>query len=129
MFLNNGVQIDELFGQLTKSGSAVVKEVEIRCLDGYELSCDSVSNLTVEAKHDSDVSYTDIEVSAIDVSSFAGSDETFQLRFTPSSTTGVFSFRFRYAPIAPPPPSYSFVYNDDGDEIYNDDSDLVRTLA
>ena len=98
MFLNNGVQIDELFGQLTKSGSAVVKEVDIRCLDGYELSCDSVSNLTVEAKHDADVGYTNIETTPIDVSAFAGSDETFQLRFTPTSTTGVFGFRFRYGP-------------------------------
>jgi hypothetical protein len=98
MFLNNGVQIDELFGQLTKSGSAVVKEVQIRCLDGYELSCDSVSNLTVEAKHSASGAYTNIEVSAIDVSSFSGSDETFQLRFTPSSSVGTFAFRFRYGP-------------------------------
>lgn len=129
MFLNNGVQIDEIFGQLTKSGSAVVKDVQIRCYDGYELSCESVSNLTVEAKKNADGAYTNIETSAINTDSLAGTDATFQLRFTPSSTTGVFSFRFRYAPTVPPPPSYSFVYNDDGDEIYNDDSDLVRTLA
>ena len=100
MFLNNGVQIDELFGQLIKSGSAVVKEVDIRCLDGYELSCDVVGDLTVEAKHDADVSYTDIETTAYDVSSFAGADETFQLRFTPGSVAGVKGFRFRYGPPA-----------------------------
>ena len=100
MFLNGGVQIDELFGQLIKSGSAVVKEVEIRCLDGYELSCDVVGDLTVEAKHDADVGYTNIETTAYDVSSFAGADETFQLRFTPGSVAGVKAFRFRYGPPA-----------------------------
>lgn len=98
MFLNNGVQIDELFGQLIKSGSAVVKEVQIRCLDGYELSCDSVSNLTVEAKHSASGAYTNIEVTPLSTDAFAGTDATYQLRFTPSSTTGVFSFRFTYQP-------------------------------
>ena len=100
MFLNNGVQIDELFGQLIKSGAAVGKEVEIRCLDGYELSCDVVGDLTVEAKHDLDVGYTNIETTPIDVSSLAGADETFQLRFTPGSVAGVKGFRFRYGPPA-----------------------------
>ncbi len=100
MFLDNGVQTDELFGQLTKSGSAVVVERDIRCYDGYELSCEVVGDLTVEAKHDLDVSYTNIEYTGYDVSSFAGSDETFQLRFTPGSVAGTRAFRFRYGPPA-----------------------------
>ena len=98
MFFKDGSQIDQLAGTLQASGSAVVKEIEIRCYDGYELSCDSVSNMTVEAKHDLSGAYTNIETTPLDLSSFAGSDETFQLRFTPSATTGVFAFRFRNGP-------------------------------
>lgn len=98
MFFEDGSQIDQLAGTLIKSGAAIVKEVEIRCFDGYELSCEVVGNLTVEAKHDLDVSYTNIETTPIDLSPFAGSDETFQLRFTPGAVNGVYAFRFRNGP-------------------------------
>jgi hypothetical protein len=98
MFLDGGVQVDEIFGQLIKSGSAVTIEREIRCYDGYELSCDVVGNITIEAKHDDDVSFTNVAFTPYDVSSLAGADETFQFRFTPGATAGVASFRFRYGP-------------------------------
>lgn len=98
MFLKDGVQIDELFGQLIKSGSAVTKTVSIRCLDGYELSCDSVANLTVEAKHTADGAFTNIETTPLSTDAFAGTDADYVLRFTPTATTGVFSFRFTYQP-------------------------------
>lgn len=100
MFLKDGVQIDELFGQLIKSGSPAVIEREIRCLDGCELSGDVVGDLTVEAKHDLDGAYTNIEYVPYDVSSLAGADETFQLRFTPGSVAGTKAFRLRYGPAA-----------------------------
>lgn len=124
MFYQSNQQIDQLAGTLQASGSAVVVNVQIDCHDGYELSCDSVSNLTVEAKHSGDVGYTNIETTPIDLSSYAGSRETFNLRFTPSSTTGVYSFRFRSGP-AVPPVEYTIVYNDDENEIYNDDEELI----
>ena len=91
-------EADLLELQLDKSGSAVVIERDITCFDGYEISLGSVSGLTVELKHDTDVSYTNIETTPYDVSAYAGTDQTFQFRFTPSSTTGVFSFRFTYQP-------------------------------
>lgn len=98
MFYIDDIQEDTLAANLTASGSAVVQNVKIDCFDGHELSCDSVANLTVEAKHSGDVGYTNIETTPIDLSSYDGTQQTFNLRFTPTSTTGVFSFRFRVGP-------------------------------
>lgn len=124
MFFENGIQVDQLAGTLIKNGSAIVVEREIRCFDGYELSCEVVGDMIVEAKHDLEGSYTNIETTPIDLSPFAGADETFQLRFTPGAVNGVRAFKFRNGP-AVSPPEYSVVYNDDNNEVYNDDDDLV----
>jgi len=98
MFLEDGIQVDTLFGQLIKSGSAVTIERTVRCYDGYELSCETVGDLLVEAKHDAAGAYTAIEVTPIDVSTWAGTDQTFQFRFTPGVTACVRSFRIILAP-------------------------------
>lgn len=98
MFLDNGIQVDTLFGQLIKSGSAVTIERTVRCYDGYGLSCEVVGDLAVELKHDDDVSFMNPETSTYDVSSFAGTDQTFQFRFTPGSVAAVRAFRIVYGP-------------------------------
>lgn len=98
MFFIDGSQIDQLAGTLQASGAAVVKEVEIRCWDGYQLSADVVANFAIEAKHNLSGAYTNIETTPIDLSSWAGTDQTFQLRFTPTATTGVFNFALRNGP-------------------------------
>lgn len=126
MFFENGVQVDELAGTLIKNGSAIVVEREIRCFNGYELSCEVVGDMVVEAKHDLEGSYTNIETTPIDLSPFAGADETFQLRFTPGAVLGVRAFKFRNGPTVVPT-EYSIVYNDSDNEIYNDSEDLVYT--
>jgi hypothetical protein len=125
MFLDGGVQVDEIFGQLIKSGSAVTINRTVRCYDGYLLSCETVGDIAVTAKHNLEVSYTDIEATPIDVSSFAGTDQTFQFRFTPGSVAGVRSFRIRLGP--PASGSEVIVYNGSGDEIYNDSESFVYT--
>lgn len=126
MFYKDGIQNDTLAANLVPGGPAVVDEWEIDCFDGQTLSCDSVANLTIEAKHDLSGAYTNIETTPIDLSSFAGNRETFQLRFTPSSTNGAFAFRFRVGPIIVVP-VYSIVYNDSENEVYNDSENLVYT--
>lgn len=123
MFLEDGAQIDELAGTLFKNGSAIVKEIEVRCYDGYELSSEVIGDLAVEAKHDLEVSYTNIETTPIDLSPFAGADETFQFRFTPGAVKGPKAFKIRNGPVAALVPGA--VYNDSEDPIFNDSEDPV----
>lgn len=126
MFFENGLQIDQLAGSLTNGGSAIVKEVEIRCFDGYELTCEVIGNLTVEAKHDDDVGYTNIEVLPYDLSAFAGTDQPFQLRFTPGAVNGTYSFKFRNGPPVVVVTDTQ-VFNDDEDPVFNDEENFVYT--
>lgn len=98
MFYIDGVQDDSIAVSVPSNGSAVTVDIGIDCFDGHEVSLDAVTSLsTVEMKHSSDVSWTDLESGNYDLSPFQGNRETFQLRFDPS-TAGIDSLRFRVGP-------------------------------
>jgi hypothetical protein len=130
MIYIEGVQDDTMEASFYASSATVTQEIEIDCNDGHTFSLETgaVSGCAVRFKHEDDVSYTDIEAGSYDLSPFAGTRETFLIEFNPSAANAPQRLRFRVGPLVPVV-SYTYVYNDDGDEIYNDDSDLVRTLA
>ncbi len=59
----------------------------IVCKDGYELSSETVSDLTVEARHGSSGGWTNIETGSLDLSTWAGSTENFEIRLTAGTVT------------------------------------------
>lgn len=102
--------------------------VTIDCYDGHYLTGEVVGDATIEAKHSSGA-YVDIETTSIDLSSWDGTQQTFLIRMTAGTITSHLTRAFRLRVGPNPGTVYTYVYNDDGNEIYNDDSDLVRTLA
>jgi hypothetical protein len=59
----------------------------IECKSGYELTSETVSDITVEARHSSGGAWTNIETGALDLSTWAGSTETFEIRLTAGVVT------------------------------------------
>jgi hypothetical protein len=130
MFYIDGVNNDTLSVSIASNASTVTRNVSMDCYDGHTFSLGvAVTGAVIEFRHSTDVSWTAIETTPYDLSPFATESQPveFQLRFDPESVT-LQELKFRKGP-ATPVESYTFVYNDDGDEIFNDDSDLVRTLA
>lgn len=64
--------------------------IEVDCLEGYALKGTAVSGVTVEAKHEDDAGWTNIETTDIALTPWAGSRETFLVRFT-TTTVSAFS--------------------------------------
>lgn len=64
------------------SNTSVILTRNIRCESGYQLTSETVSDLTVEARHGSSGSWTNLESSALDLSTWNGSTESFQIRLT-----------------------------------------------
>ncbi len=97
------------------------------CVYGHELSVETpVTVGTVEFRHgDSGAWSSDTDV--IDETPYAGQRELFQIRLTAPGTITehlIASTRFRSGPPIVVP-VYSYVYNDDLDEVYNDEDELV----
>jgi hypothetical protein len=59
----------------------------IDCVDGYELTSETVADITVEARHSSGGAWTNIETGALDLSTWAGTTETFEIRLTAGTVT------------------------------------------
>lgn len=57
-------------------------EIDIACKTGYALKGEPISGVTVEAKHEDAVSWTNIETTPIALDSWAGTTERFKIRFT-----------------------------------------------
>lgn len=66
------------------SASAITITRDIECFDGYELTSDTVSDLTVEARISG--AWTNIETGAIDLSPYDGTTQTFEIRLTAAVT-------------------------------------------
>jgi len=64
------------------SGDDPVLQIKIDCVTGYEFFSDAVSLLAVEARHQGDVSWTNIETTPIDLTSLNGLREIFEVRLT-----------------------------------------------
>lgn len=69
---------------LTSSESRTV-EFKLDCKSGFELSCGSVSGLVVEARRGTSGGWTDIETTPIDLGTWDGTVQTFQVRVTAPS--------------------------------------------
>lgn len=69
---------------LTIKGDAGVATASVRvdCATGRRLTGSTVDLLTVEAKHSASAIWTDIEAGAIDLGTWNGTRQTFQIRLT-----------------------------------------------
>lgn len=100
MIYIDNVQDDTIAVAVASNASAVTQELEIDCFDGQTFSIDAATSLaTVEFKQEDEVAWTAIESGVYDLSPFAGTRETFQLRFDPDAV-GVEALRFRVGPAA-----------------------------
>ena len=61
--------------------------IDIECKTGFSLKGTAVSGVTVEAKQEDAVSWTNIETTPIDLTTWAGTTERFLVRFTTASVT------------------------------------------
>lgn len=120
--------VNDVLAVSLESTTNRVFTVTIDCYDGHYLTGEVVGDATIEAKHSSGA-YVDIETTSIDLSSWDGTQQTFLIRMTAGTITSHLTRAFRLRVGPNPGTVYTYVYNDDGNEIYNDDSDLVRTLA
>lgn len=64
------------------SGGNAVLQIGIDCLTGYEFAAEAVSLLVIEARALGDSSWTSIETTPIDLSPYAGTRKTFEVRLT-----------------------------------------------
>ena len=71
------------------AGETLVFQREFNCFDGYQLTSETVSDLTVEARESGVGSYTNIETGSIDLSPFAGTTQDFDIRLTAGTTTTI----------------------------------------
>lgn len=72
-----------------KSDSVRELSIYVDCFNGYYLSSASLSGVLVEAKHKDSVSYSDISVSPIDLSSWNSTRQKFNIKIS----IGTFSVR------------------------------------
>lgn len=70
-----------------ESNEEKTAEVDIDCLAGYSLSGTSVSGITVTAKHQDAVSWTNIETTPISLATWAGETERFLIKFSASTVS------------------------------------------
>ena len=78
---------NEILSAAFSMSSADVKTatIQIDCTAGQYLRGEAVSGLTVEAKQEDAVSWTNIETTPIDLATWDGTTETFLVRFTAPS--------------------------------------------
>lgn len=69
------------------SAEAKTVEFKVDCVSGNSLSCGTVSGLVVEARHGTSGAWTDIESGSIDLTPWANTVQTFQVRVTAPSVT------------------------------------------
>lgn len=62
--------------------TALIAKRRIECKTGYYLSCEAVADLTVEARKFGASSWTDIEMTPIDLSADNGNVIVYEFRFT-----------------------------------------------
>lgn len=127
MIYSDSIQTDELAVSLT-STLAKTFTIEIDCFDGQFLSGEAVADAAIEARHGTGGAYTNIETTPIDLSAYAGSLETFQVRMTAGTITSHLTRAFRLRVGPPAETGDSLVFNDDEDLIYNDDEALILTF-
>jgi hypothetical protein len=70
-----------------RSGETATATIQIDCVTGWRLSGEVVAGVTIEARHGSAGGWTDIETTPIDLSTWNGSRETFEIRFTAGTIT------------------------------------------
>lgn len=70
------------FAYAQAKSTAKTMQILVDCKDGYRLFCDVTANVTVEGKLSTDVSYTNLESSFIDLSPYDGFRKTFDIRVT-----------------------------------------------
>ena len=102
MIYRNGVQDDTVEITARASDSAFTDTIELDCTDGHTFSLESgaVTGCVVEFRHEDDVSWTNIETTPYDLSAFAGTRETFEIRYDPSAATAPQALKFRVGPAA-----------------------------
>lgn len=76
------------FTQLLESNDSKVFNIKLQCKAGYELRSTSHPAITVEAKRLSDVSWTGIEGSGLDLTPYDGTVQDFQVRLTTGALSG-----------------------------------------
>ena len=92
--------INDTLAVALESTANRVFTVTIDCHSGHELSGEAVADATIEAKHSAAGGYTNIESSPIDLSTWAGTQQEFQIKMTAGTITShlVRSFRLRVGP-------------------------------
>ena len=100
MIYSNSIMQDVVSVSLESTQNRVFT-VTIDCIDGHELSLGTaIADLAVEAKHSAAGAYTDIETTAIDLSTWAGTTQTFYIKLTAGTITShlIRSFRLYVGP-------------------------------
>lgn len=69
------------------TGEQSTATVDVECRTGYSLRGTAVTGVTVEAKQEDAVSWTNIETTPIDLTPWAGTTERFLVRFTAGTVT------------------------------------------
>lgn len=65
-----------------ESGATKTMQLKTDCESGKTLLCSSVPNLLVEGKHTSSGTWINLETTGIDLTTWDGTIETFDIRFT-----------------------------------------------
>jgi hypothetical protein len=105
------------------SGQSKTITLDIPCFDGYELSGSVVPDVTVEIRRGTVGAYQDAETLTYDESPYAGTTQTFQLRFTVGTITTPIKRKFvlTSAPVS----TTLYLTNDLGDQLTNDSGDAL----
>lgn len=82
---------NELYAaQLTmREQNSSVLHISIECRSGYKLKSETAANLGVEARRLGDSVWTNLESSEIDVSAYAGTRQTFEIKLTAGNETSI----------------------------------------
>lgn len=77
------------------SGAAPVLQVRADCRAGYELSCETVADLAVEARKLGDTDWINIETTPIDLAEYEGTRQTFEIRLTAGVVSAILTKNFK----------------------------------
>ncbi len=69
-----------------ESAGVVLASIKVACNTGYQLAGVPVADVVCEAKHSAGA-YSNIETTPIDLGTWNGTTQTFNLRFTAASTS------------------------------------------
>lgn len=62
-------------------------KIRVNCRTGLSLASESVSDLLVEAKHEDDSSWVNLETTPIDLTAFDGTRQNFDVRLTAAAVS------------------------------------------